>query len=310
MQVGYTGQIKIQNWSLGNISSWRSLLKPSEWVRGRRKMACFNLYPNRKASPLGKPRRPGLDRARMWETDPTLGLSLEEGGQLFNHNALKDKANSDLTRPMLTLGRFNPVGQAQRQEFPLGEAGHFRGVLLHWWRRWRAGSSLPGCEKAEQNIQVPSEGMASTKTPVSTGWTDTAGCGEGGPGCGCGYQDSPCLLSVSTWPGGGRRQDWLGPHTLQEIKLLVRFLPCSGKAQKASDAEPSDVHSYSRIRVEEGRDRAVHNIHICQDKEGRGRKKIRQGKHSDNVLYTSVRVTGMQERSGSGQLEGQRTQKK
>ena len=65
------------------------------------------------------------------------------------------------------------------------------------------------------------------------------------------------------------------------------FLPCSGKAQKASDAEPSDALSYSRIRVEEVRDRAVHNIHICQDKEGRGRKEIRQGKHSDNTLYIS-----------------------
>lgn len=47
-------------------------------------MTCFNSYLNRKASQLGKQRRPGLGRARVGETDPTLGFNLKEGSQLFH----------------------------------------------------------------------------------------------------------------------------------------------------------------------------------------------------------------------------------
>lgn len=41
----------------------------------------------------------------------------------------------------------------------------------------------------------------------------------------------------------------MGPYRLPEMKLLLFFLPCSEKAQKASKAE-LQMFSHSRVRVE------------------------------------------------------------
>ena len=87
----------------------------AEDLRGcnkRRKNGLSQLLPKQEISPLGKPRKSGLCWVRIWETDPTLGLSLKAGGQLFKHEGLKATADSGLTRPGLTSGGFNLLSQA------------------------------------------------------------------------------------------------------------------------------------------------------------------------------------------------------
>lgn len=74
---------------------------------------------NRKLSPLKKQRRPGQGHARAWETDPILGLNLEEGSWLFNYNVLMYSANTGLIRPVLISRKINLESQAQQQVSPI-----------------------------------------------------------------------------------------------------------------------------------------------------------------------------------------------
>lgn len=122
--MGSTRQKKPQKWGLGNISSLKSWLKPSEDViRGKKGLS--QLLPKQEISALGKPRISGLGWVGMWETDLTIGVSLKAGSQLLKPEGRKATADSGLTRPGLTSGVFNPLSQAPQQEFPTREVRDF-----------------------------------------------------------------------------------------------------------------------------------------------------------------------------------------
>ena len=151
-------------------------------------------------------------------------------------------------------------------------------------------SGLPGQARAEQNAQVPSERMGSTRSLLHTGRTDAAEVGT-----------KPQPVSSLSTPGlveGSRRSNRLGPHMPLLMHLPRYFLTCSGNVQKPSEARPLDAYSYSGTRAEEERDRAIQNICICRGKEGRGRKMRRQRRHSKDAL--------MQERSQESQRQRRR----
>lgn len=160
-------------------------------------------------------------------------------------------------------------------------------------------SGLPGQARAEQNVQVPSERMGSTRSLLHTGWTDAAEAGT-----------KPQPVSSLSTPGlvqGSGRPDRLGPHMLRSMHLPWNFLACSGNVQKPSEARPLDAYSYSRTRAEEERDRAIQNICICRGKEGRGRKMMRQRRQSEDALHLSESDAG--EKSAKSEAE-EKTQRK
>lgn len=91
----------------------------------------------------------------MWETDPTLGLNLEENSWLFNYHGLKDTENSGLIRQVPILRRFNLVGQAQQQEFPIREVSHIGADVL------------PLTEELKGRVQPPRTSKSWAKYPSS-----------------------------------------------------------------------------------------------------------------------------------------------
>lgn len=96
----------------------------AEALRGRNKRGkkgLSQLLPKQEISALGKPRISGLGWVGIWETDPTIGVSLKAGSQLLKPEGRKATADSGLTRPGLTSGVLNPLSQAQQQEFPTRE---------------------------------------------------------------------------------------------------------------------------------------------------------------------------------------------
>lgn len=109
----------------------------AEALRGRNKRGkkgLSQLLPKQEISALGKPRISGLGWVGIWETDPTIGVSLKAGSQLLKPEGRKATADSGLTRPGLTSGVLNPLSQAQQQEFPTREVRDVWAVSCADWR--------------------------------------------------------------------------------------------------------------------------------------------------------------------------------